>query len=111
MTTRTATAQDHGVVVTTAPGLFSGYELGAAYDEMIDAAGGPRPHYRPLFDRLATTPPDDFRRRKAMTDLSMRQDGVGFTVYRPRRASSGCGRWIRCRASSRRRSGGRSRPA
>ena len=26
--------------------------------------------------------PDEFRRRKAMTDLSMLQDGVGFTVYR-----------------------------
>jgi uncharacterized circularly permuted ATP-grasp superfamily protein len=62
--------------------LWSGYELGVAYDEMVDAGGGPRPHYRPLFDRLLQTAPDDFRRRKAMTDLSMRQDGVGFTVYR-----------------------------
>ncbi|MFM8805572.1 MAG: circularly permuted type 2 ATP-grasp protein [Planctomycetia bacterium] len=42
----------------------------------------PRPHYEPLFHRLRQTSPEDFRRRKAMTDLSMRQDGVGFTVYR-----------------------------
>ena len=67
-------------------GLFAGYELGAAYDEMFGATAGgeplPRPHYQPLHDRLLQTSPDDFRRRKAMTDLSMRQDGVGFTVYR-----------------------------
>ncbi len=66
--------------------LFAGYELGSAYDEMFgsSASGGPmpRPHYQPLHDRLLQTSSDDFRRRKAMTDLSMRQDGVGFTVYR-----------------------------
>jgi len=66
----------------SAEGLLSGYEVGAAYDEMVDATGSPRPHYRRLFERLKQTEPDDFRRRKAMTDLSMRQDGVGFTVYR-----------------------------
>ncbi|MEI6241392.1 MAG: circularly permuted type 2 ATP-grasp protein [Planctomycetia bacterium] len=49
---------------------------------MIGRDGGPRPHYGTLHGRLRTTSPDDFRRRKAMTDLSMRQDGVGFTVYR-----------------------------
>jgi uncharacterized circularly permuted ATP-grasp superfamily protein len=41
-----------------------------------------RPHYQGLFGLLRQTTPDEFRRRKAMTDLSMRQDGVGFTVYR-----------------------------
>jgi uncharacterized circularly permuted ATP-grasp superfamily protein len=67
-------------------GLFAGYELGPAYDEMFGAihADGPvaRPHYQPLHERLLQTTAEDFRRRKAMTDLSMRQDGVGFTVYR-----------------------------
>ena len=62
--------------------LFGDYELGAAYDEMIGVGGKPRPHYQPLHDLLRQTKADDFRRRKAMTDLSMRQDGVGFTVYR-----------------------------
>ncbi|MBM4023453.1 MAG: circularly permuted type 2 ATP-grasp protein [Planctomycetes bacterium] len=42
----------------------------------------PRSHYAALHERLARTSPDDFRQRKAMTDLSMREDGVGFTVYR-----------------------------
>lgn len=68
----------------TAPAanLFADYSLGTAYDEMFDSAKQPRPHYRPLFDRLSKLSPEEFARRKAMTDLSMRQDGVGFTVYR-----------------------------
>ena len=54
--------------------------LGHACDE----AGLPnqRPHYAALNRRLLSLGPDEFRRRKAMTDLSMQQDGVGFTVYR-----------------------------
>jgi uncharacterized circularly permuted ATP-grasp superfamily protein len=35
-----------------------------------------------LFRRLTGLSSQEFRRRKAMTDLSMLQDGVGFTVYR-----------------------------
>src|SRR5271168_3325597 len=64
------------------PGLFDGYTLGAAYDEMFDASMRPRPHYQQLQRRLQGVAPEEFRRRKAMTDLSMLQDGVGFTVYR-----------------------------
>ena len=67
---------------TAEESVFTGYELGAAYDELFSADGVPRPHYAALHERLAHTTPDDFRRRKAMTDLSMREDGVGFTVYR-----------------------------
>jgi uncharacterized circularly permuted ATP-grasp superfamily protein len=63
-------------------GLFQGYSLGDAYDEMFDGELRPRPHYEVLFRRLHGLSPEEFRRRKAMTDLSMLQDGVGFTVYR-----------------------------
>ena len=63
-------------------GLFGSYRLGAAYDEMFEGMLRPRPHYQALFRRLAGLSPQEFRRRKAMTDLSMLQDGVGFTVYR-----------------------------
>jgi uncharacterized circularly permuted ATP-grasp superfamily protein len=62
--------------------LFQGYALGAAYDEMFDNALRPRPHYQALYRRLQSFSSSEFRRRKAMTDLSMLQDGVGFTVYR-----------------------------
>jgi uncharacterized circularly permuted ATP-grasp superfamily protein len=63
-------------------GLFHGYSLGPAFDEMFDRDHRPRPHYLHLHRRLCTLPPEEFRRRKAMTELSMLQDGVGFTVYR-----------------------------
>jgi uncharacterized circularly permuted ATP-grasp superfamily protein len=62
--------------------LFQGYSLGAAYDEMFDGRLRPRPHYQALQRRLRSITPGEFRRRKGMTDLSMLQDGVGFTVYR-----------------------------
>jgi uncharacterized circularly permuted ATP-grasp superfamily protein len=63
-------------------GLFRGYAVGAAYDEMFGPGLRPRPHYQALFRRLGSMTEEEFRRRKAMTDLSMLQDGVGFTVYR-----------------------------
>jgi len=62
--------------------LFKGYERGAAFDEMFDERLETRGHYRRLADRLRQTSGEEFGRRKAMLDLSMRQDGVGFTVYR-----------------------------
>ncbi len=62
--------------------LFGGYTLGTAYDEMFEAPDQPRTHYQALFRLLRGLTPAEFRRRKAMTDLSMQQDGVGFTVYR-----------------------------
>ena len=82
----TALRTGTGCPLSAQDDLFGAYELGAAYDEMFDGANADapsvRPHYQPLHERLLQTSPDDFRRRKAMTDLSMRQDGVGFTVYR-----------------------------
>ncbi len=77
MTNAAAPIVDHQL-----EGLFEGYSLGAAYDEMFDRDGQPRPHYLTLFRRLRGLSSEEFRRRKAMTDLSMLQDGVGFTVYR-----------------------------
>jgi uncharacterized circularly permuted ATP-grasp superfamily protein len=62
--------------------LFRGYALGTAYDEMFVRPGEPRRHYLPLYFQLRSLSPETFRRYKAMTDLAMLQDGVGFTVYR-----------------------------
>ncbi len=63
-------------------GLFAGYSVAAAFDEMFDRALQPHAHYRGLYQRLRGLSLDEFTRRKMMTDLSMKQDGVGFTVYR-----------------------------
>jgi uncharacterized circularly permuted ATP-grasp superfamily protein len=68
--------------VPTRDDLFAGYLLGGAYDEMFAALGQPRPHYQALHRQLRALTTESFRRVKAMTDLSMLQDGVGFTVYR-----------------------------
>ncbi len=62
--------------------LLSDYALGSAYDEMFARPGEPRHHYQALFRQLSGLTAESFRRYKAMTDLSMLQDGVGFTVYR-----------------------------
>ena len=62
--------------------LWPEYVQGAAYDEMFERGGHPRPHYQLLERRLRHISPAEFARRKAMTDLSMRHEGVGFTVYR-----------------------------
>jgi len=77
-----APPQRRASATPTDAGVFSDYETGIAFDEMVDDAGGVRPHYAPLAALLASTSVEEFRRRKAMTDLSMRQEGVGFTVYR-----------------------------
>jgi uncharacterized circularly permuted ATP-grasp superfamily protein len=61
---------------------FADYSLGSAYDEMFAPGSVVRPHYQNLYRRLRSLPPSEVRRRKVMTDLSMLQDGVGFTVYR-----------------------------
>lgn len=61
---------------------FAGYALGRSYDEVFGPSHQPRPHYAPLHRRLSQILPEELRRRRAMTELLMRQDGVGFTVYR-----------------------------
>src|SRR5688500_11561941 len=62
--------------------LFGDYALGPAFDEMFSEPLVARPHYQALFNRLQGMNPAEFRRRNAMTELSMLQDGCGFTVYR-----------------------------
>src|SRR5438128_294059 len=67
---------------TSPGGLFDGYTVGPAFDEMFDENLRPRSHYQRLHHLLQQITPKEFRLRKGMTDVSMRQDGVGFTVYR-----------------------------
>jgi uncharacterized circularly permuted ATP-grasp superfamily protein len=60
--------------------LFDGYRM-AAYDEMFDASETARPHYAALYDRLVELGPDELERRHKVADLTMRQQGITFTVY------------------------------
>ena len=37
---------------TAGANLIAGYDAGSFFDEMLDADGRPRPHYRALYERL-----------------------------------------------------------
>jgi uncharacterized circularly permuted ATP-grasp superfamily protein len=67
-------------IAQTSPSLFGRYES-SGFDEMFAAPGEPRSHYAALFDRLARLGPDELERRHKVADLSMRHQGITFTVY------------------------------
>jgi uncharacterized circularly permuted ATP-grasp superfamily protein len=60
--------------------LFGGYRL-APYDEMFEAPGAPREHYRALHKRICELGSHELARRDKLADLTMRQQGITFTVY------------------------------
>jgi uncharacterized circularly permuted ATP-grasp superfamily protein len=60
--------------------MFGGYRM-AAYDEMFESRAAPRPHYAPLYQQLIDLGPDELERRNKVADLTMRQQGITFTVY------------------------------
>lgn len=60
--------------------LFRDYAL-TGFDEMFAAPAAVRPHYAPLFDRLALLPPAEVERRSKLADGLMKQQGITFTVY------------------------------
>ena len=57
------------------------YDLGAFFDEMFDAAGHSRPHYRALAEQLAALSVEEFEQRRHAVDVSFLNQGIGFTVY------------------------------
>jgi uncharacterized circularly permuted ATP-grasp superfamily protein len=62
-------------------GPFEGYQLGAAFDEMFDAKGEPRPGWAGLYNRLSQTTPQNLRDLQANIDRTFMAQGVTFTVY------------------------------
>ncbi len=63
------------------PDLFSGYGRSAAYDEMFELSGVPRPHCQPLFLDLAAASPQDLALRQLEADKAFLTQGITFTVY------------------------------
>ena len=57
------------------------YEPGAFFDEMFEAPGVARPHYRVLADQLAALSVEEFEERRRAVDASFLNQGIGFTVY------------------------------
>lgn len=61
--------------------MFQSYDLAGVYDEMFEAPSRPRPHYLPVHRRLASLGPEAFDKRRRMSDVSFRNQGITFTVY------------------------------
>jgi uncharacterized circularly permuted ATP-grasp superfamily protein len=61
--------------------LFSGYDPGTFYDEMVAPSGQPRPGSAAMFEKLAQMPLDVFEERRKLADLSYLVQGITFTVY------------------------------
>jgi len=51
------------------------------FDEMLDAARVPRPHYAAYADWLASMTPDQMAGKRAEADLIFRRIGITFSVY------------------------------
>jgi len=62
--------------------LLAGYRpLPSTIDEMMDAQGRPRPHWRPLLAMLGALGPDEITRRFAAADRYLHDSGVFYRVY------------------------------
>jgi uncharacterized circularly permuted ATP-grasp superfamily protein len=61
--------------------LYGDYLLDQAFDEMREADGSVRLHYRALAEKLARLPKDELERCKQSAELSFLTQGITFTVY------------------------------
>jgi uncharacterized circularly permuted ATP-grasp superfamily protein len=65
----------------TLPPPFSNYTLSAAFDEMLDVDGRPRPHYQELYHRLLEMPTETLNQRQQAANTAFLNQGITFTVY------------------------------
>ena len=65
----------------TLPPPFSNYTLSAAFDEMLDVEGRPRPHYQELYHRLLEMPTEALYQRQQAANTAFLNQGITFTVY------------------------------
>jgi uncharacterized circularly permuted ATP-grasp superfamily protein len=61
--------------------LDESYPLDGFFDEMFEAPGRVRPHYRALYEQLSQMTPDGFDERRREADASFLYQGITFTVY------------------------------
>jgi uncharacterized circularly permuted ATP-grasp superfamily protein len=61
--------------------LGANYQLNGFYDEMLAAAGQPRPAYRRLYEVLNRLGPDELARRAELAKEMFRNHGITFAVY------------------------------
>jgi uncharacterized circularly permuted ATP-grasp superfamily protein len=63
------------------PAMFENYEVDGLFDEVFTSDGRPRSHYSPLVSRLKGFGHGTFEKRRRMTDVLFRNQGITFTVY------------------------------
>lgn len=61
--------------------MLGGYDVGPFFDEMLDADGAPRSHYRELHAQLSSMTPTHLGERIEVADAFFLSQGIGFTVY------------------------------
>lgn len=66
---------------TPAAILGPAYDPRPFFDEMFEAPGQVRPHYRGLYEQLCRLSPGEFESRRRAADLSFLHQGITFTVY------------------------------
>ncbi len=62
--------------------MFKNYNLNGVFDEMFLEAGVPRPHYEPVYGQLSNLNDQAFQRRRRLADITFRNQGITFTVYK-----------------------------
>jgi uncharacterized circularly permuted ATP-grasp superfamily protein len=61
--------------------MFANYLLDAAYDEMFDHAGEPRPHCQALYQDLLAASVPELRDHQSEAEKTFLTQGITFTVY------------------------------
>src|SRR5580693_7429586 len=61
--------------------MIKNYATNAGFDEMLDAKGKPRPHYRKFQKLFQGLTPAEFEAKRQAMDMAFLRQGVTFNVY------------------------------
>jgi uncharacterized circularly permuted ATP-grasp superfamily protein len=61
--------------------FFQDYANDSFFDEMFDASGEVRPHYRAILERMSSLTTEAYEQKRQTVDLSFLRQGITFTVY------------------------------
>src|SRR5215218_7968879 len=62
--------------------MFENYHFDGLFDEMFEGGGQPRQHYAAVMARLKALGPAAFAKRVRMADVTFRNQGITFNVYK-----------------------------
>ena len=62
--------------------MFDHYESDGLFDEVFSAPGKARKHYAPVVKQLNGLDADAIAKRRRMADVTFRNQGITFTVYK-----------------------------